>query len=327
MSEDKQQKRGGFVPIGELVGAVDLPDGRALTPAAPQAQHHFTRLDQIDQLVGASETDADLGFIARLLALCSLPRTNPGQQKEYKRVNGPFTLYMIAGGGNKLPYGNFPRLLLAWVCTEAVRTQARVLILGDSLSAFMRSVGVYNSGGAVRSRLQEQMRRLFNSYVQLVYEDEHGEASVNSLVADRTEFWWNPKRPDDRTLWESKIELGEKFFEEVIRRPVPLDLNTLKSLKRSSLGLDLYLWLTYRTFALKRPLRLMWPQLYRQFGANPAKSGDTSTVNNFRAKCLRELKKIKRAWPDLNYHTVTGGLVISPSSPRIAPTQLHLIGK
>ena len=259
-----------------------------------------------------------------MLALCSLPRTDPGQQKEYKRLNGPFTLYMIAGGGNKLPYGNFPRLLLAWVCTEAVRTQSRVLILGDSLSAFMRAVGVYNTGGAVRSRLQDQMRRLFNSYVQLVYQDEHGEASVNSLVADRTEFWWNPTRPDDRTLWASKIELGEKFFEEIIRRPVPLDLHTLKALKRSSLGLDLYLWLTYRTFGLKRPMRLSWPQLYRQFGASPSKSGDTSTVNNFRAKCLRELKKIKRSWPDLHYQTVKGALILEPSPPRIPPTQLRL---
>ena len=318
------RKRDGVAPIGELAVAVDLPDGRALTPAAPQALHHFTRLDQIDQLVGASEAEPDLGFMARMLALCSLPRTDQGQQKEYKRLNGPFTLYMIAGGGNKLPYGNFPRLLLAWVCTEAVRTQSRVLILGDSLSAFMRAVGVYNTGGAVRSRLQDQMRRLFNSYVQLVYQDEHGEASVNSLVADRTEFWWNPKRPDDRTLWASKIELGEKFFEEIIRRPVPLDLHTLKSLKRSSLGLDLYLWLTYRTFGLKRPMRLSWPQLYRQFGASPSKSGDTSTVNNFRAKCLRELKKIKRSWPDLHYQTVKGALILEPSPPRIPPTQLRL---
>ena len=48
------------------------------------------------------------------MALCSLPRSNPGNRKEYKRVNGPFTLYMVAGGGNKLPYGNLPRLLLAW---------------------------------------------------------------------------------------------------------------------------------------------------------------------------------------------------------------------
>ena len=57
-------------------------------------------------------------------------------------------------------------------------------------------------------------------------------------------------------LWESKIELGEKFFQEIIRHPVPLDMNTLKALSRSSLGLDLYLWVTYRTFTLKRPMRL-----------------------------------------------------------------------
>ena len=44
----------------------------------PQALRHFTRFDQVNQLVGASEADADLGFMARMLALCSLPRTNPG---------------------------------------------------------------------------------------------------------------------------------------------------------------------------------------------------------------------------------------------------------
>ena len=33
----------------------------------------------------ASEADPDLGFMARLLALCSLPRTNPGQRYRYVR--------------------------------------------------------------------------------------------------------------------------------------------------------------------------------------------------------------------------------------------------
>ena len=67
-------------------------------------------------------------------------------------------------------------------------------------------------------------------------------------------------------LWQSKIRLGEDFFNEIIRHPVPLDMNILKALKRSPLGLDLYLWVTYRTFALKRQQRLSWRQLYRQFG-------------------------------------------------------------
>ena len=123
----------------------------------------------MNQLVGASEADPDLGFMARLLALCSLPRTNPGNRKEYKRVNGPFTLYMVAGGGNKLPFGNLPRLILAWISTEAVRTQSRVLILGKSLAKFMRTLGVYSSGGGnAGTKLRNQMRRLFGCTVQLI---------------------------------------------------------------------------------------------------------------------------------------------------------------
>ena len=43
--------------------------------------------------------------------------------------NGPYRLYMQAGPENKLPYGNLPRLLMAWVSTEAVQTQSRELVL------------------------------------------------------------------------------------------------------------------------------------------------------------------------------------------------------
>ena len=88
-----QRKQDGLVPIGEALSGLDGPV-KAICEASPQALHHFTRFDQVNQLVSASEADPDLGFMARLLALCSLPRTNPGTRKEYKRVNGPFTLYM-----------------------------------------------------------------------------------------------------------------------------------------------------------------------------------------------------------------------------------------
>ena len=206
-----QRQRGGLVHIGEAI--VDLPGPvPAIRNASPQAQHHFTQADQVNPLVTASEVDPDLGFMARMMALCSLPRTNPGNRHQYKRVNGPYKLIMIAGGDNKLPYG------------------------------------------------------------------------------------------------------------KIIRHPVPLDMNTLTALKRSSLGLDLYLWLTYRTFALRAPLRLTWRQVYRQFGAHPAQADDKNIVNNFRTKCLRELKKIKLAWPGLNYATALGVLILHPATPVIPPS-------
>ena len=142
------------------------------------------------------------------------------------------------------------------------------------------------------------MCRLFGCTVTLVYEDAQREVRVSSLVADRAEYWWSPRQADEPSLWDSTVRLGEEFFNEIIAHPIPLDLNTLKSLKRSPLGLDLYFWLVYRTFSLTRPLRLSWRQLYRQFGSDPAKAGDKATLSNFRTDCLRELKKINRAWPD-----------------------------
>ena len=85
------------------------------------------------------------------------------------------------------------------------------------------------------------------------------------------------------------------------------------------LFLDLYLWLVYRTFALTRPLRLSWRQLYQQFGVDPSRANDNRTVQDFRKDCLRELKKIKLAWPALKYSTAKGVLILHPSTPAIAP--------
>ena len=220
-----QLERSGLVPIGEVLSGLD--DVPAIRDDSPQARHCFTQADQVNLLVSAREADPDRGFMARTMALCSLPRSNPGNRKEYKRVNGPFTLYMQSGPGNKLPYGNLARLILAWVCTEAVRTRCRELVLGRSLSEFMRTLDIYSNSGRVHTRLRNQMKRLFGCTVTMIYEEPGGFARVSSFVADKHEFWWNERKPNVPSLWESKIELGEKFFNEIISHPVPLDMNTL----------------------------------------------------------------------------------------------------
>ena len=73
---------------------------------------------------------------------------------------------------------------------------------------------------------------------------------------------------------KARSSWAKSSYNEIIRHPVPLNMNTLKALKRSSLGLDLYLWLTYRTFPLRAPQRITWRQAYRQFGAHPSKASD-----------------------------------------------------
>ena len=314
-----QRQRGELVPIGEVVSGLDDALVPAIRDATPQSLHHFSQADQVNLLVGASEADPDLGFMARMMALCALPRTNPGNRLQYKRVNGPFTLYMNTTADNKLPYGNLPRLLMAWLSTEAVKTGSRVIVLGDSLSKFMRELGYLQqrreatnpppqpNEAAVRlHRLDDLQRRAREQF-------------ISSLIAESGEFWWNERKPDQPSLWNSKIELSEKFFNEIIRHPVPLDINTLTALKRCSLGLDLYLWLAYRTFPLRAVQQITWKQMYRQFGLHPSKASDKKTVLNFRVKILRELKKIKLAWPELNYSTAPGVLILLPSVPTQPP--------
>ena len=100
-----QRQRGELVPIAEALA--DLPGPvKALRRDRPP-QRGFTLADQIDRLVGASEATPDRGFLARLMALCSLPRSNPRDRLRYVRRNGPYTLAMTAGVNNKLPLRQF----------------------------------------------------------------------------------------------------------------------------------------------------------------------------------------------------------------------------
>ena len=50
-----RERKNSLVPIGEAFGGLDGPV-KALRDASPQARHHFTRFDQVNQLVGAKRS-------------------------------------------------------------------------------------------------------------------------------------------------------------------------------------------------------------------------------------------------------------------------------
>ena len=141
---------------------------------------------------------------------------------------------------------------------------------------------------------------------------------MSSYIADRRDYWWDPQG-DQPMLWESTIRLGEDFYNEIVNCPVPLDMHILRSMRRNALGLDLYMWLNYKMFVLPEPMRLTWQRLYQQFG--PTEKADKVTINKFRTQVLRELAKLKDAWPQLDYRTPPGCLELHPSPPRIAPVR------
>ena len=202
----------------------------------------FTVNDQLERLLEASDLTSEFGVMHQVLALCALPRTNPGEERQYRRDNGWWTLYMTATGVPGLPYGSYPRLLLAWVSTEAVRTRSPVLDLGDSLAGFMRTLGVHSTGAGprgIRTHLRDQMYRLFNTSIRLDTRqrigDTQGLASVSSQVASHTEFWWELDETGQEQIDQGKIRLAHDLFENLLAHPVPVDLRTLRALRRSSL--------------------------------------------------------------------------------------------
>jgi len=78
-------------------------------------------------------TAGALGFMPRLFVLTTLPHSRPDSHR-IERVNGRHSLRMSAPRRVGLPYGVYPRLLLAYLTTEAVRTKNREIHLGTTVN-------------------------------------------------------------------------------------------------------------------------------------------------------------------------------------------------
>jgi hypothetical protein len=267
-----------------------------------------------------------IGFMARALVQATMPHKDPGDVEAWGRENGTFSMVMQPGVIKKghefkkigLPYGTYPRLLLAWLSTEAVRTKGRTLVLGHSLSSFMRQLDLIPAGGrwGTISRLKEQMRRLFSAFITCSYENNMDKdilvncgRSLN--VASSYELWWSPQNPEQAGLWQSTVTLGDEFFKEIINRPVPIDMRALKALKGSAMRLDIYTWLTYRMSYLKKTSSIPWQALQMQFGA------DFGRTIDFKTKFKEHLKAVLVVYPEAKVEVESTSLILRPSKPHI----------
>lgn len=276
--------------------------------------------DSIEKLIAdtlaieaeAAQEAGALGFMARALVQATLPHkrvTGP----EFTRRNGAYTLSLLAPSHIGLPYGTVPRLLLAWMTTEAVKTQSRELVLGDSLSGFMRELELIPTGGrwGTVGRLKDQTRRLFASTISASYADAEKHAEAGYRLADKSLLWWDEKNADQAGLWQSTVTLTEAFYREVTEHPIPVDMRAIRALKRSPMALDIYCWLTYRASYAKRPSSIPWAALAVQFGA------EYGRVRDFKAAFLAELRKVTLVYPEAKIEATETALLVKPSRPHV----------
>lgn len=263
----------------------------------------------------AIDVDA-IGFIARSMVLATLPHKR-AEGHVFTRTNGNYRLSVMALPEIGLPYGAIPRLLLAWLTTEAVRTKERELELGSSLSEFMRELELVPTGGRWGSitRLKEQMTRLFAASFSATYDDGEQWAFRNVNPVDAAHLWWQPKEPEQAALWRSTVKLGEQFYNEIINNPIPIDKRALIALRRSPMALDVYQWLTYRHYYAKNPVNISWAALQNQFGADFAATKQGR--QGFRRGFVNALKKVQVVYPAARAEPTESGILLLPSRSHI----------
>jgi Plasmid encoded RepA protein len=315
-------------PAGQLVLAV---------PGLQASQFHLTDVDSgqgglsgrsrrsaglIRQALYLDQEDAhsagEVGFLARALVQATLPHSDP-KANEFVRRNGHFTLSILAPKDVGLPYGRYPRLVLAYLNTEAVRRKTREIELGAHFSHFCATLGIPPTTGPRGSlpMLREQMQRLFASTFQCAFHDENEgrHAGEGFLVTEKRTLWWDPRQPKGDASWGSHVIVSERFFREATEAPVPLDLRVLRAL-RSPFEIDIYVWLTWRFFRLRRPVTIPWPSLALQFGSGYA------NPRHFTKRFLAYLRSVIQYYPDVRVGSEGNGLLLRPSSTHVAPRRL-----
>ena len=280
----------------------------------------------VNQMVTIGEitacTDAlkanELGYMPRSLVAACLPHSRP-VGNEYTHINGKFRISIIAPTDTGIPFGSRPRLIIAFLAGEAIRTKSRHIALGNSLSEFMRGLGIDATGGSTGSisRLKNQLVRLSSCTISTSWTDFRHTTLTNAPIVSTSQLWWTPHELK-RNGNTSFLTLGHEFFEDVITRPVPVDFRALRILKRSSLALDIYCWLTYRMYYLARKGRtkIPWLALRNQFGGE-YKSTPTG-LKNFRQRFIQQLGYVLLVYQSARVEVVSDGIILIPSPTHVS---------
>lgn len=277
----------------------------------------------------------ELAFVSRVLVQAFLPHSDP-KDIGWSRTNGNFTLDVKSGIGKDekgkfkhygVPYGIIPRLILAWLNTEVIRNSQNpvaeknpnMIFLGKSLSDFLEKVGVPRTGGPRGgiTAFKNQAEKLFRAEITITCTGADKISERDIKIADGRFFFWSHQNPEQQSLWESAIELSDRFYTLLVRNPVPLDWRVLRGIKQSPMALDLYMWLSHRMSYLEKPVSIKWETLQQQLGS------DLERVDHFREKVRKHLKKISAVWRELEVDvSKPDSIRLYPTAPLIKPTKL-----
>lgn len=327
----------------ELVGLDESLRRAELEGASPAERRRLReRLEVAHQLLIDLPAIDDIAFLHSGLCQTYLPHTRPKENHAvWRREAGRFTLIVAPGvlderrrDGNAsrrstpheasdlyvgVPFGPKARLILIYLQTEG--RKSRVVNMGPSMSAWIRSLGLAVTGGqkGTINAVREQVMRIARCSFTLQWEERDAAGNTTMSVRDQRIVegltLWNGA--SDPTKWSGTVELTQQFYEHLKEHSVPLDKRAIAHLSNNSLGLDLYTLFAYRLPRLRQDLHLRWSQLLGQLGTAEKQ---TKTL----AYRIREvLPDVLAGYPDARIEVTRHGLLLKPSQPAVPRTMVN----
>ena len=280
---DNQPKKGREDQKPQPLAPHVPPDQRARVAAS----------NAVAKVYGLTDQDPlPISYYTSELIQCTLPHSDP-QTRDWIRKNGNYALIVSSGVDENaepygIPYGSFPRLVLAHIITRTVATRERRVELSSHFATFLKEIGYtsnHKGNGIKAQRVRDQLLRLLNASISFQYHDERRLSRLNLNIAPRFDLWWDFKKPEE-----------DDFYQTILESPVPLRTDVLKALKKSPLALDVYMWLSYRLFRMQAAgqseLTISYGALQEQFGTGIA----DENYRQFRAEFKHALVKVAAYW-------------------------------
>lgn len=300
------------LPVHETHRTIDASND----PSCPLEQD---RSSPPSPAFGSLATRPLLGFTATTMIYAALPY-KATDEAILRCSNGYRETTVMVDPQIGMPYGKLPRIIAAYLCTEAKRTREPLIRLGRSKSEFARRLGMTRSrsGGAQGnlSCLTEQAIRLFNMKITTTVEEGDKRTWSHLMITEHGQFFSSQASIDKRMPWEGEIMLHRAFFDECVSHTIPIDIRVIHALQ-SSMAIDIYVWLTYRFNALNRKTTIRWSQLQAQFCKNGI--GCATTAKNFVAVFKKNLKEVLGMYPGARVDVTTLGITLLPSMTHISP--------
>ena len=168
--------------------------------------------------------DVEVGYSSRVLVQALFPYKRQDTEK-IVLSRGPMTYTISSTAG--LPYGRYPRLLLAYLSTQAVKRrglpedEGRRIPLGSSLREFFTLIGMdHRVRGGTRGSitlLREQLNRLAHTSITIERRWKARDQMRNMFLAENMDVSFSTSAAEGQdTLEPSHIELSLPFWRELV---------------------------------------------------------------------------------------------------------------